>query len=154
MDIEHYIPLDNGKVATLAGRLDMYDWKTKTIIDLKTTKFVRWQIKQGFLPKPEHILQLQCYDTMFSEYVPVENLNIVYADMSDIVTYKVEKRDLTDWIKTRIQEIETAKTDSVIPNGEVSGLCKFCRYQTRCSEAGNGLTDKPLSTPKPNEESS
>ena len=48
---EAYMEL--GKIAMLAGRLDMYDWKTKTIIDLKTTKFVRWQIKQGFLPKPE-----------------------------------------------------------------------------------------------------
>jgi len=152
MDIEHYVPLENGKVATLAGRLDMYDWKTKTIIDLKTTKFVRWQIKQGFLPKPEHILQLQCYDTMFSEYMPVENLNIVYADMSDIVTYKVEKRDLTDWIKTRIQEIESSKKDKKIPDGEVTGLCKFCRYQTRCFDDGNGLTDKPLSIPKSKEE--
>ncbi|MCV0430710.1 PD-(D/E)XK nuclease family protein [Nitrosopumilus sp.] len=154
MDMEYYVPLKDKKIATVAGRLDMYDWKTKTIIDLKTTKFVKWQIKQGFLPKPEHILQLQVYDTMFSEYMPVENLNIVYADMSDIVTYKVEKRDLTDWIKTRIQEIESAKIDSVIPNGEVSGLCKFCKYQTRCSEVGNGLIDKPLSTPKPNEETS
>ena len=153
MDIEYHVPLKNRKVATLAGRLDMYDWKTKTIIDLKTTKFVRWQIKQGFLPKLEHILQLQCYDTMFSEYVPVENLNIVYADMSDIVTYKVEKRDLTDWIKTRIQEIEDGKTHDKIPNGETSGLCKFCKYQTRCFEDGNGLTDKPLSIPKAKEES-
>jgi len=153
MDIEHYVPLEDGRTATLAGRLDMYDWKTKTIIDLKTTKFVRWQIKQGFLPKLEHILQLQCYDTIFSEYIPIENLNIVYADMSDIVTYKVQKRDLTDWIKTRIQEIETAKSSEKIPNGEVSGLCKFCKYQTKCFEDGNGLTDKPLSIPKPKEES-
>ena len=152
MDIEHYVPLNNGKVATLAGRLDMYDWKTKTIIDLKTTKFVRWQIKQGFLPKPEHILQVQCYDTMFSNYMPVENLNIVYVDMSDIVTYKVQQRDLTKWIKNRIQEIETAKTDKVILHGEISSLCKYCRYQTRCFEDGNGLTDKPLSTPKSKEE--
>jgi len=148
MDMEYYIPLKNKKIATLAGRLDMYDWKTKTIIDLKTTKFVRWQIKQGFIPKPEHILQLQCYDTMFSEYVPVENLNIVYADMSDIVTYKVEKRDLTDWIKTRVQEIENAKEENKILTGETSGLCKFCKYQTRCFENGNGLTNKPLSIPK------
>ena len=154
MDMEYYVPLDNGKIATLAGRLDMYDWKTKTIIDLKTTKFVRWQIKQGFLPKPEHILQLQRYDTMFSEYMPVENLNIVYADMSDIVTYKVQKRDLSEWIKTRVQEIENAKNGETIPNGEVSGLCKYCKYQTTCSEAGNGLTEKPLSTPKFKEESS
>ena len=153
MDMEYYVPLKDKTIATVAGRLDMYDWKTKTIIDLKTTKFVRWQIKQGFLPKPEHILQLQVYDTIFSEYMPVESLNIVYADMSDIVTYKVEKKDLSDWIKTRIQEIESAKTDEKIPNGEVSGLCKFCKYQTRCNEAGNGLTDKPLSIPKPTEES-
>ena len=51
MDMEYYVPLDNGKIATLAGRLDMYDWKTKTIIDLKTTKFVRWQIKARILAK-------------------------------------------------------------------------------------------------------
>ena len=149
--MEHYVPLKDGKIATLAGRLDMYEWKTKTIIDLKTTKFVRWQIKRGFLPKPEHILQLQCYDTMFSQYMPVENLNIVYADMSDIVTYKVQKKDLSEWIKTRIQEIETAKTDNNIPRGEVSGLCKFCKYQTRCFEDENGLTSKPLSIPKAKE---
>lgn len=56
---------------------------------------------------------------------------------------------LTEWIKTRIQEIEKAKTDNIIPNGETSGLCK---YQIRCFEDGNGLTDKPLSVPKVKEE--
>ena len=149
MDMEYYVPLSNGTIATLAGRLDMYDWKTKTIIDLKTTKFVRWQIKQGFLPKPEHILQLQCYDTMFSQYMPVENLNIVYADMTDIVTYKVEKRDLSNWITARIQGIENSKICKEIPKGETSSLCKFCKYQTKCSEDGCGITEKPLSIPKP-----
>ena len=149
MDIEYYIPLKDSKVATVAGRLDMYDWKTKTIIDLKTTKFVKWQIKQGFLPKLDHILQLQCYNTMFAEYMPVENLNIVYVDMADIVTYKVQKRDLSDWIKTRIQEIEDAKNTKKILKGEVSGLCQYCRYQTQCFEDGNGVTNKPLSIPKP-----
>ena len=151
LDMDFQIPLGDGSVGTVSGRLDMYDWKTKTIIDLKTTKFVRWQIKQGFLPKLEHILQLQCYDTMFSQYMPVENLNIVYADMTDIVTYKVQKRDLTDWIKTRISEIENSKESKKIPKGEISGLCKFCKYQTQCFEEGNGLTEKPLSIPKSNE---
>jgi len=148
MDIEHYVPLKDGRIATLAGRLDMYDWKTKTIIDLKTTKMVKWQIKRGFLPRLEHILQVQCYGTMFSQIMPVENLNIVYVDMTDIVTYKVKKRDLTEWIKTRIQEIESAKSNNKIPDGEVSGLCQFCPYQTKCFNQGNGLTDKPLSVPK------
>ena len=103
------------------------------------------------MPKLEHILQLQCYDTMFSQYMPVENLNIVYADMTDIVTYKVQKRDLSDWIKTRIQEIDSAKESKEIPKGEISGLCKFCKYQTQCFEEGKGLTEKPLSIPKSKE---
>jgi len=83
--------------------------------------------------------------------MPVENLNIVYADMTDIVTYKVQKRDLTDWIKTRISEIENSKESKKIPKGEISGLCKFCKYQTQCFEEGNGLTEKPLSIPKSKE---
>ena len=148
MDIDHKVTLKDGRVATLAGRLDMYDWKTSTIIDLKTTKYVKWQLKQGFIPKPEHILQLQCYSTMFSRVIPVENLNVLYVDMDDIIAYKVQKRDLTDWIKSRIQELENSITEHKLPQGEVSGLCKYCRYQTRCYNNGNGLNTKPLSIPK------
>jgi len=151
MDMEHYIPLKGGRVATVVGRLDMYDWKTKTIMDLKTTKLIKWQMKKGFLPKLEHILQLQVYGTLFSKIIPVKNLNIVYADMNDIVTFKVKKRDLTDWIKTRVLEIENSLSGKKIPNGETTGLCQFCPYQTKCFDAGNGLTDKPLSVPKSKE---
>ena len=35
MDMEYKVPLKDGTEATVAGRLDMYDWKTKTVIDLK-----------------------------------------------------------------------------------------------------------------------
>ena len=151
MDMEYKVPLDDGREATVAGRLDMYDWKTKTIIDLKTTKTVRWQIKQGILPRLEHILQVQCYYTMFSDVIPVENLNLVYADMQDIVTYRVKKNDLSEWIKTRIKDIEDSIVRKSTPNGEVSGLCQFCKYQSRCSDDGKGIEHKPLSTPKKKE---
>lgn len=151
LDIEYHVQLNDGKVATVAGRLDMFDWKTKTIMDLKTTKMIKWQIKKGFLPRLEHILQVQCYGTMFSEIIPVDNLNIVYVDMNDIVTYKVQIRDLTEWIKTRIIEIEEALSNETILTGQVSGLCQFCRYQTKCYNDGNGLTAKPMSIPKPKE---
>jgi len=150
MDMEYYVPLKDKRIATVAGRLDMYDWKEKTIIDLKTTKMIKWQIKKGFIPRPEHILQVQCYGTMFSNVIPVENLSIVYVDMSDIVTYKVKKRDLSNWIKTRVQEIEDAISKNKIPDGEVSGVCQFCRYQTKCFNDGSGLIEKPLSIPTRN----
>ena len=148
MDMEYKVPLKDGTEATVAGRLDMYDWKTKTVIDLKSTKFVKWQIKQGFLPKLDHALQVQCYATMYADYLPIENLNIVYVDNADIVTYKVEKKDLTDWIHTRVQEIEDSVEDGKIPKGEASGLCQFCKYQTRCFNDGEGIEHKPLSSPK------
>ena len=43
---------------------------------------------------------------MFSSVIPIENLNIVYADMKNIVTYEIKKNDLSEWIKTRIKNIE------------------------------------------------
>ena len=148
MDMEYKVILDDGRKATLAGRLDMYDWKTKTVMDLKTTNDVKWQIKHGLIPKLEHILQVQCYDTMFSSVIPIENLNIVYADMKDIATYNVKKNDMSDWIKTRIKNIEDSIIKKSIPNGETSGLCQFCKYQTKCLNDGNGIKQNPLSTPK------
>ena len=151
MDIEHNFVLHNGREVKIVGRLDMYDWKTGTIIDLKTTKFVKWQIKQGFIPKPEHLLQLQCYDFLFSAIIPVKNLNVVYADMSDIVAFKIRRRNLREWIKIRIQRVENCLNSNEVPHGEVSGLCKYCRYQTRCHTDGDGLITRPLSVPKSNE---
>ena len=148
MDMEYKVPLDDGREATVAGRLDMYDWKTGTVMDLKTTKNVRWQIKKGYIPKLEHILQVQCYDTMFSSVIPIENLNLVYADMQDIVTYKVKKNDLSEWIKTRITDVENSIIKKLTPNGEPSGVCQFCKYQTRCFNDGKGIDHKPMSTPK------
>ena len=148
MDMEYKVILDDGRKATVAGRLDMYDWKTKTVMDLKTTKNVKWQIKKGYIPKLEHILQVQCYDTMFSSVIPIENLNIVYADMQDIVTYNVKKNDLSEWIKTRITNIENSIAKKLTPDGEPTGVCQFCKYQTKCFNDGNGIEHNPLSTPK------
>ena len=85
---------------------------------------------------------------MFSNYIPIENLNIVYVDTSDIVTYKIKKRDLSTWIQTRIQEIEEAVNNKTIIKGEPSGLCQYCRYQSRCFNDGNGIEHTPLSAPK------
>ena len=148
MDMEYRVPLKNRTEAILVGRLDMFDWKEKAIIDLKTTKFIKWQIKHGFLPRPEHIVQVQCYSIIFAQVLQVENLKIVYADTSDIVAYKIQKRDLTEWITRRIQGIEDCVNDDKVPSGEVSSLCQYCRYQTRCQNDKNGLIDKPLSRPK------
>lgn len=150
LETEYSITLDEGKIATIVGRLDMYDEKTKTILDLKTTNNVRWQAKKGILLKPEHIKQVQIYYTIFSKIIPIEHLNLVYVDMTDIVTYQIPLKDRTRWIANRIEEIETDMENGLIPQGEVTSKCKFCKYQTRCNAQGQGLDKKPLSTPKKN----
>lgn len=71
-----------------------------------------------------------------------------FGVVGGIVTYKIHRRDLTEWIRTRIQEIEDCICENEVPTGEVSGVCKYCKYQTKCHNDGNGLTDKPLSIPK------
>ena len=148
LEMQYKVELDNGKQAILHGRLDMYDWKTKTIMDLKSVSNLRHQVKHGFIPKLQHILQIQCYGTIFDSHIPIENLNLVYVDNADIITYKIQKKDMSDWIKTRIQEIEDACDTKQIINGEPSGLCQFCKYQTRCYTDDKGISHTPLSVPK------
>ncbi len=148
LEMQYKIKLDNDKQVILHGRLDMYDWQTKTIMDLKSVSNLRHQIKHGFVPKLQHILQIQCYGTIFSSYIPIENLNLIYVDNTDIVTYKIQKKDMSDWIKTRIQQIENACESKQIIDGEQSGLCQFCKYQTKCFTDGNGINHTPLSVPK------
>jgi hypothetical protein len=82
------------------------------------------------------------------QILPIENLNIVYADMNDFVAYNVKKRDITEWIRSRIKEIEDSLSSRRTPDGETSGLCKYCKYQTKCHYDGNGLTEQPRSIPK------
>lgn len=78
----------------------------------------------------------------------IENLNIVYVDTSDIVAFKVPKKNLDGWIRLRVHRLEDARAMFEVPDGETSGLCKYCRYQTRCSATGKGLAGNPLSVPK------
>lgn len=152
LDIDYDVVLDDERVVTVRGRLDMYDWKNRSIIDLKTTKFVNWQLKNKLIPKIEHILQIQCYGTMFSTAIPIEQLCLVYADMDTMIAFKVKNRDMSHWIKERIEELENSISHGYPPNGEVSGLCQFCKYQTRCFTDGNGINYNPIATrdQKPN----
>lgn len=144
LDIDYESVLNDGKIITVRGRLDMYDWKSRTIIDLKTTKFVNWQLKNKLIPKIEHILQIQCYGTMFSTVIPIEQLCLVYADMDTMVAFKVKNRDMSHWIKERIKELENSVFNNNPPQGEESGVCQFCKYKIRCYADGNGITHNPI----------
>ena len=137
LDMDFQIPLGNGKSGTISGRLDMYDWKTKTIIDLKTTKDVYSQAEEGTIPKKEDILQIQCYGTIFSNIIPIQELVLVYADLNDMLAFRVANEDKTWWLKDRILELEQAINDKSPPKKEISKLCYFCKFFNQCNPDEN-----------------
>jgi len=137
LDMDFQIPLGDGKVGTISGRLDMYDWKTKTIIDLKTTKDVYSQAEEGTIPRKEDILQIQCYGTIFSNVIPVQNLILVYADLNDMIAFRIASEDKTWWLKERILELEKSIIDKKPPQREISKLCHFCKYLNQCKPYDN-----------------
>ena len=133
LETEYNVPLDGDNSATLVGRLDMYDETTKTLLDLKTTNNVLWQVKHDMLPKHEHILQVQCYYTMFKEIIPIEHLNLIYADMSEIVVFDVRVKDRSKWIANRVDLLETNIENGIIPHAEPGNNCKFCKFESTCN---------------------
>ena len=133
LDMDLQIPLGNGKLGTISGRLDMYDWKTKTIMDLKTTKDVYSQAEGGTIPKKEDILQIQCYGTIFSNIIPIQELVLVYADLNDMLAFRIVNEDKTWWLKERILELEQAISDKNPPKQEISKLCYFCKFFNKCN---------------------
>lgn len=71
----------DGRTITIVGYVDAYDPETATIYDLKTTRFVKWQAEKGFIPRENHIAQVQCYYTLLDRYgIPVNRLVLVYVD--------------------------------------------------------------------------
>ena len=144
LDMDFQIPLGNGNVGIIKGRLDMYDWKTKTIIDLKTTKNVYTQAEEGTIPKKEDILQIQCYGTIFSNIIPIQELVLVYADLNDMLAFRIANEDKTWWLKERILELEQGISDKIAPKREISKLCYFCRFFNECNpnESNSFITEK------------
>lgn len=133
LDINFEIPLGNGNIGIVSGRLDMYDWKTKTIIDLKTTKDVYVQTENHSIPRKEDILQIQCYGTIFSNIIPVKNLVLVYADLNDLIAFKIKNEDKTWWLKERILKLENSLDTKEPPTREISKSCDYCKYRNVCN---------------------
>lgn len=139
---EMKVCLCDGSEVTVCGRLDMYDHISKTIIDLKTVTDLKKKIEEGLIPLDSHVKQIQAYYTIFSKTIPIENLNLVYADNSDMINFEIPIVDVSLWIKNRVTNIKRVLNESNVPEGEVSSKCKFCRYQNMCIEDGNGISEK------------
>jgi hypothetical protein len=78
---------DIGEILSIRGRLDIYDYKTGRIVDLKTSNAIKWQHEKGFIPRHSDILQLLCYGSIFHGTVKVSQLTLIYADLKDMLAF-------------------------------------------------------------------
>jgi CRISPR/Cas system-associated exonuclease Cas4 (RecB family) len=140
LDIEKEILFqDIDEKLYIHGRLDMYDYKTLTIIDLKTTNAVKWQYEKRLIPRERDIHQLQCYRSMFDGKLEVANLILLYADMKNLITFKVPVVNKLKWIEDRILQLHLSVTMMKSPpQTEGSVACDYCKFKKRCDSDSKG----------------
>jgi len=145
-------PISEAKTVTISGRLDMYQPYDAEILDLKTTKFLGWQKKSSFVPRTKDVRQVQIYEVLYSKILPVKKLTLIYADMAELVAFNVPFMpvEIRYWLKNRITDIENSIETKTPPPGEVTKLCDYCPFQTRCHGDKGGIITKPKSHPEVN----
>jgi CRISPR/Cas system-associated exonuclease Cas4 (RecB family) len=132
MGVKMTLEIDREEVVII-GFVDAYDPDTATVYDLKTTRFVKWQAEKGFVPRENHIAQIQCYYTMLENYgVPVARLVLVYVDDKDIMPIQVPLGSRKNWMTRRATELQSALISHTEPNPETGSRCKYCPYANGC----------------------
>ncbi len=123
-----------GENLSILGRLDAYNYKTSRIIDLKTSNAIKWQHEQGLIPRHSHILQLQCYSSLFQGILKVSHLTLLYADLKYVLPFRVAIVDRNSWMKERIMELYTSLViRKAPPPAEPSDACNYCKFRIRCA---------------------
>jgi CRISPR/Cas system-associated exonuclease Cas4 (RecB family) len=133
LDAEKEITLpDIGETLTFHGRLDMYDHRTETLIDLKTTTSLKWQYDSGMIPRKSDVDQIQCYYTLFSRRIGISRLLLLYADPKEMIPIRIVEEDKSKWIEGRLERLHTSLVITKSPPAaEISGPCKYCRFAQR-----------------------
>jgi CRISPR/Cas system-associated exonuclease Cas4 (RecB family) len=117
----------------LHGRLDMYDHRSETLIDLKTTTSLRWQYNSGMIPRKSDVDQIQCYGTLFGQRIGISKLLLLYADLKEMIPFRIDRDDKSKWIEERLERLHRAiAIIKLPPPAEDSEACKYCKFSERC----------------------
>jgi CRISPR/Cas system-associated exonuclease Cas4 (RecB family) len=126
----------DGRIITILGHVDAYDPDTATIYELKTTRFVNWQHEKGFIPRENHVAQIQCYSTLLDNYgIPVDRLILVYLDDQNILPEQVPLGSRKVWMVQRATLLHRALQNSKICEPETGVGCRYCSFVTVCPKS-------------------
>jgi CRISPR/Cas system-associated exonuclease Cas4 (RecB family) len=123
----------NGEDLLIIGHVDAYDAETATVYDLKTSRFVKWQSQKGFIPRDNHITQVQSYFTMLDSYaIPVSRLVLVYVDDKEIMPLEVPLGNRREWLIQRASTLHFSLLEDKTPEPEPNSWCKYCPFTDIC----------------------
>lgn len=123
----------NGEELIVVGHVDAYDPETATVFDLKSSRFVKWQAEKGFIPRENHIAQVQSYYTLLDAYaIPVSRLVLVYVDDRDIVPREVPLGNRREWLIQRTSLLHSSLMNEKTPEPEPNAWCKYCPFTEIC----------------------
>jgi CRISPR/Cas system-associated exonuclease Cas4 (RecB family) len=125
----------DGRTISVVGHIDAYEPETATIYDLKTTRFAKWQLEKGLIPRANHVAQLQCYFTLLGNYcIPVDRAVLVYVDDKDIVPLQVPVGSRREWMIRRAITLHNAIERHENPTPEIGFTCKYCPFVSKCPQ--------------------
>lgn len=135
--------LDDHRTITIVGYLDAYDPEKATIYDLKTTRFVKWQSEKGFIPRENHVAQIQCHYSLLDLYgIPVNRLVLVYVDDQTILAKRVPLGSRKEWMIKRAAALHRALRKSETPEAEVGSGCVYCHFIELCPKSADAFRVK------------
>ncbi|MEM2525611.1 MAG: hypothetical protein QXI49_05450 [Candidatus Methanomethylicaceae archaeon] len=82
------------------------------------------------LPYPQHVIQLQSYDSLSG--LKYEKLILVYFSMNNFTVFDVPKKDVTEFLENRARKLHECLKNNKMPEKEDIGLCNFCRFRIEC----------------------
>jgi CRISPR/Cas system-associated exonuclease Cas4 (RecB family) len=85
-------------------------------------------------PQSHHTLQVQGYYSLLDENLQkeIENIKIVYMNLSKVKAYEVQQRDITAFMESRAAFLVQSLKMKTPPRREITWLCKYCEFHDTC----------------------
>jgi len=144
--------------AYVTGRVDWYNPKTATLVDLKTvSQKARWDVENGGYKEfdvrlnPRHVKQLNLYAWLLDKNgYPVETARVVYISMGQVKTFSIVVDTapyVEEFIVRQLQAITAPVAPPERPPEGSKWLCKYCAYSACISNENTNLVAQPISRP-------
>jgi hypothetical protein len=124
---------------TLSGQPDLIIPRLKKLYDFKTAR----RVPKDGKPYAAHAMQANIYRWLALPHHPVEELEIVYLDMSQVVRVAVEVlplRKVTTWLVPRVKKLRAGLDGGPLPpRAGPDGLWQcngYCSFTDRCWPQG------------------